>query len=295
MLYLFSLCLATLFVFFPSAAHAWGPIAHLHFAQTVLSQSAALPQLVRNIITSFPNDFLYGALAADITIAKRFVEYIHNCHNWDVGLKILKGAQTKESQAFSYGYLCHLGVDTVSHNYFVPFQLVAHFRTRVLRHIYWEMRYDTALHMPELAKFARDIVKKRRYSHHDHYLDSVLKRTLFSFKVNRTLFSGLILLHDLNHWQKTTQQIMKKSKWELPQSEVKELKDLAVKNALDFLSGFEESHAYTKDPSGYHALSTAKKLRRALKRKHRFGGLSEKDIPKELSLVKTNFKTKLLE
>ncbi len=295
MLYLCALFFATLFIFFPSEAHAWGPIAHLHFAQTVLSQSALLPELVRDVITSFPNDFFYGALAADITIGKRLVEYQHNCHNWDVGLKILKGAKTKDAEAFSYGYLCHLGVDTVSHNYFVPFQLVAHFRTRVLRHIYWEMRYDTALHMPQLATFARDIVKKRRYSHHDHYLDSVLKRTLFSFKVNRTLFSGLILLHDLNHWQKTTHQIMKKSKWELPQSEVKELKDLAVKFAVNFLSGFQESHAYTKDPSGYLTLTHAKKLRRELKRKYRLGLLEEKNIPKELSLVKADFKNKLLE
>ena len=88
---------------------------------------------------------------------------------------------------------------------------------------------------------------------------------------------------------------MKKSKWELPPSDVKELKDLAVKNALDFLSGFEESHAYTKDPSGYLSLTHAKKPRRELKRKYRLGLLEDRNISKELSLVKADFKNKLLE
>ncbi len=293
MFYLFGFVFATL-ILWPHEASAWGPVAHLHFAQTVISQAEVLPLFVRNIITQFPQDFYYGCIAADITLGKKFVEYIHNCHNWDVGLKILRQAKDKATEAFAYGYLCHLGVDTVSHNYFVPYQLIASFRTRVLRHIYWEMRYDTMLNKPALAAFAKTLAKKGKYQHHDKYLDGILKRTLFSFRMNRRIFSGLILLHDLESWQKTTRELVQKSKWELPHKDITELKKLAVSFALDFLSKFEESRSYTKDPSGYNTLAWAKKKRKEFKKAYRRGELETEEIPKQLQKIRTSLKKKLL-
>ncbi|MBI2608501.1 MAG: zinc dependent phospholipase C family protein [Deltaproteobacteria bacterium] len=293
MLYLALLTFATL-MFFPSEACAWGPVAHLHFAETILSQAAHLPQFLRNIITQFPLDYYYGAIAADITLGKKFVEYEHNCHSWKVGIEILEKSNSEATRAFSYGYLTHLGADTISHNYFVPYHLIASFRSRIHRHIYWEMRYDTMLQKPELATMARDLAKKGKYLHHDQFLDTILKRTLFSFKTNRRIFSGLILLHDLDYWQKATGRLVHQSKWELSTHHIQEFKKLAVHFIMDFLTNFRDSHSILKDPSGYEALSFAKKKRAELKKLYRRKEIKDEDVPHILKKIKLQLKKRLL-
>ncbi|MBI2026221.1 MAG: zinc dependent phospholipase C family protein [Deltaproteobacteria bacterium] len=294
MFYLAPVLLATFVLFFPDTAFAWGPIAHLHFAESILNLSRELPHIVGSILTAYPLDFYYGCIAADITIGKRFVEYMHNCHSWDVGLEILNQAPNPKSKAFAYGYLCHLGADTVSHNYFVPYHLVSAYKTRLLKHIYWEMRFDVVLHRPELAKKAHELAQRGRYQHHDDYLDSILKRTLFSFKTNRRLFSGLILLHNIQQWQRTTDHMHESSRWHLNREQAKEYEDLAVRFISDFFNLGRTSHSYTKDPSGYLTLAEATRKRLELKKKSRLGVVKNEEIEEEITRFKSKLKKKLL-
>ena len=294
MFYLLPLLLATSVLFFPDFAFAWGPIAHLHFAQSLMNLYRELPSVVSSILTAHPMDFYYGCIAADITIGKRFIEYMHNCHSWDVGLEILNQAGDAPTQAFAYGYLCHLGADTVSHNYFVPYHLVSSYKTRLLKHIYWEMRFDVVLHRPELTRKAHELAQKGRYQHHDDFLDRILKRTLFSFKTNRRIFSGLILLHNIDHWQRATSHMHESSKWHLNRDQAREYEELAIQFISDFFKNGKKSHSYTKDPSGYLTLAEAQRKRLELKEKARSHTMRDEDLQNEIERFKSKLRKKLL-
>ena len=85
-----------------------------------------LPTTVAELLRAFPYDFLYGSIAADTSIAKKYAAAGRHCHSWTVGLEIHDGAPDEPLHAFALGYLAHLAADTVAHNYFVPQQLADH-------------------------------------------------------------------------------------------------------------------------------------------------------------------------
>ena len=134
-----------LFVCFFSCtkALAWAPATHLFYAKEIFSFLNLLPPSISQLIQEFRLDFLYGCIAADITIGKAYVEYLYNCHNFDVGLGLLSHAKTPSERAFVYGYLSHLAADTVSHNYFVPYQNISQLEGRAkFVHAFWEVSVD---------------------------------------------------------------------------------------------------------------------------------------------------------
>src|SRR3990167_2657095 len=126
----------------PVDALAWGPATHLEYGLTALAQLSLFLPWIQALLQKHPNDFLYGSVAADITLGKKYTHYTRNCHNWQVALDILDAAHTDRQKAFMLGYLSHLAADTVSHNFFVPFYSMKSFRTTSLRHTYWEVRME---------------------------------------------------------------------------------------------------------------------------------------------------------
>src|SRR6185503_4489544 len=109
--------LALVVVLWPSHAWAWGPLAHLDFSSGALTQLDVLSPAVRLLLSNFSSEFLYGSLAADIIVGKNLAKYSVHCHNWNVGFRVLDRARGDAQKAFSFGFLAHLAVDTVAHNY----------------------------------------------------------------------------------------------------------------------------------------------------------------------------------
>ncbi len=112
-----------LLIFFPLDAFAWGAGTHLQLGVTVLNNLQLLEPTIAAVIAEYPFDFLYGCLAADITIGKKFTHYLHHCHRWRIGFKILENAETKSQQACAYGYLAHLAADSVTSEFLIPSSL----------------------------------------------------------------------------------------------------------------------------------------------------------------------------
>ena len=108
----------------PAVAHAWTPGTHIYLGESVLANLAQLPAPVGDLLRAFPFDFLYGNIAADSSMAKKYAPVGRHCHYWHVGQEIHDLAETDALRAFGLGYLCHLAADTVAHNFFVPRQLV---------------------------------------------------------------------------------------------------------------------------------------------------------------------------
>src|SRR5204863_8282355 len=107
----------------PSVAHAWTPGTHIFLGEAVMRSLSLLPSSIADLPSAVPYDFLYGSIAADTSIAKKYAAAGRHCHSWNIGMEIYERAGAEPMQAFGLGYLAHLAADTVAHNYFVPHQL----------------------------------------------------------------------------------------------------------------------------------------------------------------------------
>ncbi len=242
----------------PAVAHAWTPGTHIFLGETVLANLCQLPQAVADLLRAFPYDFLYGNIAADTSIAKKYAPVGRHCHAWHVGQEIFELAESEALRAFGYGYLCHLAADTVAHNFFVPRQLVITSRTLALGHSYWESRFET--HLGE--HYARTAMEVVRLDHRpaDAHLDRILAPTIFSVRTNRRLFRGMVGLTETQSWQRTFRTLAQTSRWDLLDDQVERHMGMAFQLIMEVLSG-QDGRARRLDPAGESSLQLAKKMR----------------------------------
>ena len=72
-----------------SDGNAWTPGTHILLGEAVLrSHAACFPPPSRPSSARIRHDFLYGSIAADTSIAKKYAKFGRHCHSWAVGLEI---------------------------------------------------------------------------------------------------------------------------------------------------------------------------------------------------------------
>lgn len=249
----------------PHAAHAWTPGTHIYLGESVLANLQLLPGHVGDLLRSFPYDFLYGNIAADSSIAKKYAPVGRHCHYWHVGQEIHDLADSDALSAFGWGYLCHLAADTVAHNYFVPRQLVLTSSTSSVGHSYWESRVET--HLGETyPRAARDLIRMR-HDEADAHLDRIISPTIFSVRTNRRLFRGMVHLTDTPGWQRGMQAARERSRWDLTDEDVGQHLSRSLDYMLELMSS-EDATPRRLDPSGERPLKVAKEIRRQTLRAH---------------------------
>jgi hypothetical protein len=254
----------------PAVAHAWTPGTHVFLGEAVMRSMSVLPLAVAQLLREFPYDFLYGSIAADTSIAKKYAPVGRHCHSWTVGMEIFDGARDDPLRAFALGYLAHLAADSIAHNYFVPKQLAVTSSTSTLGHSYWESRFDTHLG-PDPSRQARELILID-HSTSDALLDRVLSPTIFSTPTNRRIFRGMVVVADSESWQRIFQLMTDNSRWDLEDEEVARYLDRSFDYIVDFLRRIDSSEPYALDPSGDEPLREAKRVRRLALRA---GGESE--------------------
>ncbi|MBA3466252.1 MAG: zinc dependent phospholipase C family protein [Gemmatimonadaceae bacterium] len=249
----------------PSVALAWTPGTHIFLGEAVLRSLPLLPAGVAELLAAYPYDFLYGSIAADTSIAKKYAAAGRHCHSWNVGFEIHEKAESESLRAFGLGYLAHLAADAVAHNYFVPRQLTITSTTAALGHSYWESRFD--MHIGErFSRTARQLIL-RDHSRSDEHLDLILSPTIFSTPTNRRIFRGMVYVADTESWQRIFQLVEEKSRWDLAEGEVGGYMTRAFDYILDLLTRMEKAEPYKLDPAGTVALRDAKKIRRSALRR----------------------------
>jgi hypothetical protein len=255
--------IAALVVLWPAHAYAWGPLAHIDFAQSALEDLTGVSQVVRILLTKCTSQYLYGALAADIIVGKNLAPYATHAHNWKVGFRVLDQAKGDAERAFAYGYLAHLAVDTVAHNYYVPYKTAMSFGRRRTGHAYWELRYDQQLDK-NLWQVARRVTK-RGMRQHDHFLkDALVGAYVLPFALSRKFYATLLVSARLKKWQRMSQLVAAERNLPLTAAEVAEMKTLAVGQVRDLLQHGPEAECTRADPTGLRNLRLSHDLRRRL-------------------------------
>jgi hypothetical protein len=243
----------------PAVAQAWTPGTHVYLGESVLANLHQLPSAVADFLRAFPYDFLYGNIAADTSIAKKYAPVGRHCHAWHVGQEIFDLAPTDPLRAFGLGYLSHLAADTVAHNFFVPRQLVLTSSTAALGHSYWESRFETHLG-DAYAKEAKELIL-RDHTPSDTHLDTIISPTLFSVRTSRRLFRGMVHLTESESWRWAFQIVIGNTRWDLPDEDVERHMAVAFEYVMEML-GDQDAAARRLDPAGDKALKLAKHMRR---------------------------------
>ena len=245
----------------PTDAWAFGPATHAFLGQQLLDSLSLVPAGVAELLRAFPQNFLYGSLAADISLAKKYVPAGRHCHYWHVGEEIYASADNDRLRAAALGYLSHLAADTVAHNFFVPRQLLLTSSSTALGHSYWEHRLDIQLG-ERFTSLARSVVMDYDHTETDHLFDSVLSGTLFSFETNRRIFRGMIRMQDNDRWKGVFDQVLQRSRWDLTADEIEAYISRAFEAIVDYLNRRSASLPAALDPIGDVNLQMAKRVRR---------------------------------
>lgn len=251
--------LAVAAALFPDSLHAWTPGTHIYLGESVLANLGALPTAVADLLRAFPFDFLYGNIAADSSIAKKYAPVGRHCHSWHVGQEIYDFARTDALRAFGLGYLSHLAADVVAHNFFVPRQLVLTSSTTGFGHSYWESRFETPFG-DSFARTAKEVILLD-HTPADAHLDQIIAPTIFSVRTNRRLFRGIVHLTESQGWQRAFQVAERRSRWDLPIEDVERHVALSFDFVMDLLAE-PSAEPRRLDPSGDLPLRTAKRMRR---------------------------------
>ena len=252
---------ALLLLVVPDAAWAFGPAAHVYLGSHLLDALTLIPSGIADILRAYPQSFLYGSMAADISFAKKYVPAGRHCHFWHVGEEILEAAENDRCRAVGYGYLAHLAADTIAHNFFVPRQLMLTASTKALGHAYWEHRLDVQLGTKYTA-MAREVVMDYDHSEADTLFDSVLSGTIFSFETNRRIFRGMIRFQDNDRWHFVLDRAIQVSRWDLTDTTMEAYLSRSFDFIVDYLRRRRDSMPATLDPIGDFNLQLAKKVRR---------------------------------
>ncbi len=268
----------------PDTVFAWGPATHLEIGYAVLSKTSLLVTPVKLLIETFPYDFLYGNVSADIVVGKNLVEELKHCHNWKVGFKLLKKADSNSQKAFALGYLSHLAADTVAHNHFIPEMMIRSFSARTLRHIYWEMRFD-ALSDKRVWELPKKMVKEI-HDDNDRLLDSIIEDTPLSFRTNKTIFSSMMSLQRFQQWHRMLNLLSDRSRWALHREDKEKFFAASFEAVMGLLNHEHKAACVKKDPTGKHNLNAAKFMRKKLKTIQRQGKDWQEAMDSALTWVK---------
>lgn len=254
-----ALAAAAIFFAFPDQAFAWGPGVHMVTGNWILQNLTALPEVVANSLAGYPGLFLQGCLSADIFIGKGCVAKKGHSHNWESGFALLSKAGSARSRAYAYGYLAHLGADTVAHNIFVPSLLPIAPGNGRMAHVYLEMQADRLVTWD--SKDALGVFRERSSKKTLRLLQKTLRGNPVKFRLQSGVYQGSIAVGGTALWRESLRTVDRLFPDHVRSSSLNAMLRVATRAAVDVLRLGEASAVLGLDPIGEVALAAASAAR----------------------------------
>lgn len=239
---LFKIMLVISFLLIPAVAFAWGPLTHIYLGNELFSLSPLIPPGILEVIRRYKKDFLYGNIMADIILGKKYMPKNKSSHSWDVAFDLLKAARTDQQKGFVYGYMSHLAADTVAHNVYTVDR-------KNIGHTVIEMKADCIIDKKYwLQAIAID---RKIQARNDIFLENSLPRFVFSFKTNKRILKGMVLLSVINR-EKIGNFIDRTVVSSLPaRSTIENLHQESLDKIIDLFQDWENSPVVRVNPCGH--------------------------------------------
>jgi len=263
-------CIAILLIglgllFSPEQSYAFGPLSHVAIGLSVLDIIRAMSNSITDVIASNAWAYLYGCIGPDITFAKNLADFHNHCHNWSIGHRLLKLANTPKKKAFSLGYLSHLAQDTYAHNVFIPSKILRGKPHYISRHIMIEIFTDSYL-----KAFSKDVLntlsEKNREKDLDFFLGQVVTPPLFSLKTNKFIFQRMLFVQRLKNWGTIVEGLKRRHATFILMEELQHVLKSSLALTKSILLKPYESECLKFDPTGLERLKLANYLKRQLKK-----------------------------
>ena len=229
MIIILCLTLTLILVLMPSLAFAWGPLTHAYLGSSIYSFASLIPAGIIALLKAYRKDFIYGNLIADMILGRKYLPYSKDSHSWDVGLRLLDQAEKEPEKAFVYGYLSHLAADTVAHEILTKDK-------RDLGHAWLEIKADSIIDKVfwlESVNISRAVQRRN-----DRFLEGSIEKFIFSFKTNKRIFEGIVLLSVFN----------KKRKSGIDREYISILHNESMTRMLDLLKNGKNAAVLSKNP-----------------------------------------------
>ena len=249
--------------FFDKFIMFWGPGIHLHIGNKLLNDTELEPKK-KEIICNNKKEFLYGTIAPDITLGKKYIKDLEkHSHIWKTGFNVVKKARTDKELALGYGYLTHLAADVIAHNYYLPKELLLANGLRNFRHTILEMKVDMILYHDTYELIEN--VLKENYKKEDEYLKKIISKATLPFGINKKIFEYSLKTVKSEYINRTLKRLTKYEEWELKNKKlIKKYHDYSYELAKNVLNEMENSKVANYDPNGKIHLDHSKKQRKTL-------------------------------
>ncbi|MBI5815839.1 MAG: zinc dependent phospholipase C family protein [Nitrospinae bacterium] len=238
----------------PDPALAWGAGMHVAQGSFILDHLYMVRPEIAAILQSYPFDYIYGCISADIFIGKGYKRRDDHCHNWSVGMKVLHAAKSESTKSYAYGYLTHLAADVIAHNHLIPNLLYATPTSRRIGHVYWEFKADRFIHMKHW-RLASDVVSMHNHGN-DTLIKRVMNRSMLRFGAKKLLFRRAVSMSDLTEWMDTVQGFMGNfsaiadALRVLSRGKVSQLNNCSINLIVDLLKNWDDAVCLKYDPVG---------------------------------------------
>lgn len=228
-------------LFIPSDAEAWGPLTHVYLGNQLLDIGASLVPLgVYNILKKYRSDFIYGNLSADIYMGRRFQDAGNNSHDWNIAWKMLGAARSDRRKAFAYGYLMHLCADSVVHNLDSCKLRFSHSLIEIKSESIIDKKYR------RIMKRLDKVMQKEN----DVFLEKRLESQFFSFKTNKRIFKGVLMLSRLPNYSPVSSFIDNRFPYQISDLYISGFQQEALARMCELLNNGKDSPVLKEHPLG---------------------------------------------
>ena len=229
--------------------NCWGPGIHLHIADMLLEKCEGV---LKNIefLKKYRNYFLYGSVAPDITLGKKYIREIEkHCHSWNTGFALLNNSKNDEERAVAYGYLVHLASDIIAHNYYIPKEMLASRGLRGIVHTVLELKADSILFKD--TKELLEEVLSVDFSKENEFIKSNISEAVLPFGINRKIFEYSLKGSKSHYFHGALKKVTSYEKWIIDKRKIlEEYYETSYALAFDILKNGADSIAVKYDPNG---------------------------------------------